>query len=610
MSQSAESGAPELTLDTASSVTDLLRSHALHRAGKEAVIQVRDPDKLAATSISYKELDARARALAHWLQQNNPEGSRILLLYPVGIEFVVAFIACIYAGMIAVPAPLPTKYRHQQARLRAIADDAGIAAVFTDSVNHESVLDWARTTGLTDLPCLVTDCDELGDPVLWEKPDCTSQTIALLQYTSGSTGDPKGVMIHHGNLLANVASFRAGLGFDENTRFGGWIPLYHDMGLMAQLLPALFLGSTCVMMTPATFLKRPHLWLRMIDRYNVNHSCAPNFAFDLCRRRVSPEQRDSLDLSHWDFVVNGSEPIQASTFKSFLEYFSQAGLKETALCPCYGMAEATVYISGVGTRAPVQTTVESEALERNHFIPTTSTENARVLVSSGRAPELEVRIVDPDSRKVLDDRAIGEIWLRGESISPGYWGRPEATEETFRARTADGDSGYLRTGDLGTLDDGEIYVTGRRKEVLIFNGRNHYPQDIEHELRSQIEELRSRFGAVFSITLGDGRESLVITHEVHGRTNDEDLLRIAASIKLISQQIFGLNPGAIVLLKSGGVLRTTSGKIQRTAMKNAFLSDELRPLFESLNSEVSEFREGWVRRSGASYGAVEKGVAL
>lgn len=575
-----------------SSVTDLIREHVRTRGEQVAVTLVRELDKPdGATALSYRQLDHEARRVASWLQERFPAGERALLLYPVGVDFVAAFLGCLYAGMIAVPAPLPGQYQHQRRRVKAIARDAGISAVLTDSANLASVSDWAQAEGLTQVQCLATDTEDFGKPDTWTMPPTSRETLALLQYTSGSTGDPKGVMISHHNLLHNVDSFRRGLGFSERTRFGGWIPLYHDMGLMAQLLPALFLGSDCVLMTPNAFVMRPHLWLRMIDKYGIGYSAAPNFAYELCRRRITDAQLAQIDLSRWEYAANGSEPVQASTLLAFAERFSSAGFRKDALCPCYGMAEATVYISGCAHRAPVIHHVDAGLLARHEFKQADPGQATRDLVSCGPARDYDVRVVNPETCQVLPDGRVGEIWLRGASVSRGYWHNEQATRATFQAVTADGDSGYLRTGDLGLIHGGEIYVTGRIKEMLIVHGRNLYPQDIEHEVRAQHPELSTRFGAVFTVSAPDEEESVVVTHEIKGRFSEERLHEITSSIKQTVLREFGVRAAGVALLKPGSVQRTTSGKIQRSAMRQLFLAGALTPIHEELDPQVSRARQ-------------------
>lgn len=577
-----------LTLEP--SVLHLLRRHADERADRTAVTFVHDheaPD--GAQSLTYAELDAEARRVASWLQERCAPGDRALLLHPAGLPFVTAFLGCLYAGVAAVPSPMPGQFQYQQRRVTKIARDASVSVALTDTGQLAEARQWIADTGL-ELPAAASDAPDFGDGVNWRRPGATAEDLALLQYTSGSTGDPKGVMVNHANLLHNADSLRGALGLTEETNFGGWIPLYHDMGLMGQLLPGLFLGSNCTLMSPMAFLKRPHHWLALIDRYDIGFSAAPNFAYDLCLRRVTDAQISGLDLSRWQYAANGSEPIQASTLREFAQRFAPAGFRAEQLAPCYGMAEATVFISGRSTRPPRIRAVDPQALEK-HLVQDPETAGpVRELVGCGDVPDFDVRIVDAEGRRVLPDGTTGEIWLRGPSVAAGYWGRPDATEETFQARTADGDGPYLRTGDLGVLLDGELYVTGRTKDLLIVHGRNLYPHDIEHELRLRHAPLAALAGTAFTVPVP--QEEVVVVHEVRGRFSQEELRELAIGMRATVHQEFGVHTAGIVLLRPGTVRKTTSGKVQRAEMRGLFLEGALAPLYAEMAPAVRATKAG------------------
>ncbi|MFE1291246.1 fatty acyl-AMP ligase [Streptomyces sp. NPDC058751] len=571
-----------ISLSHIPNAVEAIRRHVRERPERDAVIQVRDAESGEARHHSYAEFDADARRIAAELQHRYPPGSRILLLFPP-VEFITAFVGCLYAGMVAVPAPLPGSFGHERRRLRSIATDAEVSAVLTDSANRPAVAEWLSGEQMPPLDLLATDADKWADPGNWREPDLGHDTIALLQYTSGSTGDPKGVMVSHGNLLANASALYRALDIDEGTRFGGWAPHYHDMGLMAQTLPALFLGSACALLSPVTFIKSPYQWLRMIDRYDIGWSAAPNFAYELCCRRVSDEQIAQLDLSRWTHAVNGSEPVHAATVARFAKRFSSAGLNPEAPSPCYGLAEATVFVSGAAHRVPVVARVDAELLARHEFHEVPFPAPGRELLGNGQAADFDVRVVDPETREVLPTGRVGEVWLRGDSVACGYWRNESATRTAFAARTADGDAGYLRTGDLGVVRNGELFVTGRLKETLILRGRNLYPQDIEQELRARHAELGA-VGAVFTAPLPGGpdgaedtEEGLVVTHEVVGRPDTAALRALAARIRRTVVEEFGVRVTGVVLLRRGQVRRTTSGKIQRAEMRRLCLAGELRP---------------------------------
>jgi acyl-CoA synthetase (AMP-forming)/AMP-acid ligase II len=568
----------------------VMRAHAQQRPGQEAVSLVLNVDSDLRKILSYGQLDAAARSVAGWLQARFEPGERVLLLFPVGVDFVIAFLGCVYAGMIAVPAPLPGPQRHERHRVRVIATDACVCAILTDADNNQaSVFDWAAEINLAECPCMVVgDLVAAAEP--WVRPQVDAATLMLLQYTSGSSGDPKGVMLTHNNILHNVRSFREALGFDEHTRFGGWIPLFHDMGLMAQLLPALLMGSTCVLMTPGMFVARPLAWLRMIDRYDLHFSAAPNFAFELCCRRVTDEQMARLDLSRWKFAVNGSEPIQAPTLFEFAKRFASTGFRRETLRPCYGMAEATVFVSGCGNRPPLIREVDAEALAARRLEPPRDGAPTRELVSCGVPVGFDVRIIDPDTGANAPVGRLGEIWLRGNSVSQGYWRNLASTSAAFGAITSSCESGFLRTGDLGLLLDGEIFVCGRLKEMLIVRGRNLYPQDVEFELRAQHPELATRVGAVFGIQ-DTAEEAVVVTHEVRGQPDELELAALAQDIRATVFREFGARAAGVSLLRSGSVLRTTSGKIQRNAMRDLFVAGKLPCLYESLDPTLLLLRQ-------------------
>ncbi|MFI8889325.1 fatty acyl-AMP ligase [Streptomyces paradoxus] len=566
------------TLLQARSATARIRTNAHVTPADPAVIFVRDPDSPDGDETwSYARLDHEARKIAGWLQERYAPGDRVLLLYPESLQFAAAFVGCLYAGMVAVPSSLPGQYSHQRRRVDSIVENAAVAAVLTSEAVAANVLDWATSDPDREITCAVTDGPDFTDAhaEAWQVPDVDQGTLALLQYTSGSTSDPKGVMVHHGNLLHNSAALSSAFGLDRTTRFGSWIPQYHDMGLLAILLPPLLLGGSCVLMSPTTFLKRPHQWLRMIDKYQVNWSAAPNFAYELCARQITDEQLAELDLSCWRFAANGSEPVQASTLTAFAKRFAPAGFRSDTMAPCYGMAEATVFISGTGPRELAVTRVDETLLEQHEFRPVAEGRPGRDIVSCGRAEEYTVRIVDPATREVLPAGRIGEIWLRGASVAQGYWGREDATAETFGVSTLAGDTGYVRTGDLGTLHDDEIYVTGRLKEMLILRGRNIYPQDVEHALRRLHPELVGLFGAAFAVPVpgadGATEEQLVVVHEVRGSVGPDELPRLATRIKAGLARDFSVRPAAVALVRRGAVLRTTSGKIQRAAMRAQYL---------------------------------------
>ncbi|MBE1530657.1 fatty acyl-AMP ligase [Actinomadura algeriensis] len=570
-------------LTTAPDLVSLLRGHAAAAPDADAVAFLADPSGASGgpERWSYARLDREARARAAWLADHHPPGSRVLLLHPNGLEFGAALLGCLYAGMIAVPAPLPGRYRHHRARLATIAGDSGAAVVLTTAADLPEVRDWTTGRDGVALPVVAGDEPGLADPDAWTPVPLDRATTAVLQYTSGSTGDPKGVVLSHDHILFNTAMGTENLRCGG--RGGGWLPQYHDMGLFTQLLWPLLRGESTVFTTPTAFVRRPLHWLRMIDAYGIEHSFAPNFAFELCVRKVRDEDAAELDLSRWRVAGCGSEPIDPRVLTAFAAKFAAAGFDPEALAPAYGMAEATVFITGRPGRPLATRRVDLDALAKGAFEPAAAGRPARDVVGCG-APTgaCEVRVVDPESREPLPDGRLGEIWLRGRSISPGYWRRDDA--DVFAAVTADGDEGYLRTGDLGALCDGELYVHGRLKELIIVAGRNVYPQDVEQELRARHPEL-GKVGVVFDGSGGvpgegpGGGPGVVVTHEVAG-VPDERLPALAAELRHTVGREFGVGVTAVALLKPGTVLRTTSGKIRRSAMRELFHGGLLTALYQ------------------------------
>lgn len=536
---------------------------------------------------SYVKLGRSARAVAAWLQEHCAQGDRVLLLHPAGLEFASAFFGSCYAGTIAVPAPVPGRYRHERRRLTGIARNAGVRVVLTDRASLAQVEKWLAEAGLPGVLCRATD-DETGDPEAWRLPETSPDDIALLQYTSGSTSEPKGVMVSHRNLLSNVDSIMATAGADAGYRSGAWIPHYHDMGLIGLLLTGVLRGRGFAHMSPMAFLRRPYHWLRMMQELDVNMTAAPDFGYDLCVRRVTDEQLAELDLSGLRAAVNGSEPIRSANVTRFCERFAAAGFRAEALLPMYGLAEATLMVTGTSGRPPLRRSFDVTAMEGGSLVADVS---GRELVGCGGPNEFDVAIVDPRTRESLPEGRIGEIWLRGVSVAAGYWGNPDATATTFHARTSGGDGPYLRTGDLGGLHDGDLYVTGRLKDTLVLHGRNLHPHDIEDVVREQHEELQGLHGAVFTVPGAHDEEQLVVVHEIRTTWGEQRLAEVAASMKQTVTREFGVAVGSVVLVRPSAVRRTTSGKIQRSAMRDLYLADELEPVLRSEDTQLTAARQ-------------------
>ena len=538
---------------------------------------------------TYRELDRDARAIAAWLL-TQPEAQRpVVLLYDTGLDFLRAFVGCLYAGVIAIPAPVPL-YANGMRRVAGIFADADVAIVLTTAAIRDLLSAGLSDAGLADKVSLVpTDQAQLADPDAWAMPAIGPDTVAFLQYTSGSTGDPKGVVVTHGNLLHNTASMGSSFPADHNSIGIGWVPHFHDMGLIGLLLGSLANGCSCVYMSPMTFLKRPIRLLEAIDKYRATITAAPNFAYELIARRVKPAQLTGLDLSCLKTALNGAEPVRQRTIEAIADSLGPAGFAPHTIVPTYGLAEVTL-LATVGRTGspPVRLDVDAAALERNEIAPSTSAP-ALSLVSSGVAPDgIEVRIVDPQT--LLDANGVGEIWLGGASVAVGYWNRPAQTRADFQAFVGT-DGPYLRTGDLGFLSDGELFVTGRLKDLIIVNGRNLYPQDIEAAVCESHPALADSIGIAVSIDAEDKERLLVILGVKHaamaGVAHDE----LAAEIKTFTARTFDVPAPSVVFVEQRGIHKTTSGKVQRRSMKAAFLARTLDGvLYEAIDPAVENLR--------------------
>ncbi len=559
-----------------SNLVDLLRHRAAHQGFDRAFIYLVDGEN-EELPLTYRELDRQARAIAAWLQSLNLEGQRALLLYPAGLEFIAAFFGCLYAGVVAVPAYPPRRNR-SLSRIQAIADDAEAKVALTtqDVMDRvQNVLD--ETPDLKKLHWAATDKLATGLEQTWRMPDVHGDTLSFLQYTSGSTGTPKGVMLTHANLMHNSASIAYAF---EHTRSGRgvfWLPSYHDMGLIGGILQPMYIGQPNVLMSPMAFLQSPIRWLKAISKYRANISGGPNFAYDLAVRKVTDEQRDDLDLSCWNLAFNGAEPVRAETIDAFVKAFEPCGFKREAFYPCYGMAESTLIVSGgFKAAAPVIRSFDGVALEKNQVIDLLPDEDgARMLVGcGGNLLDQQLLVVDPDKLTRCAADQVGEIWISGPSVARGYWKRPDVTELIFNAHLKDTREGpFLRTGDLGFLQDGELFVTGRLKDLIIIRGRNHYPQDIELTVERSHPQVRQGAGAAFSAEI-DGQQRLVIVNEVErGRQRDE--AEIFEAIRRDAAVEHEVAIDAVVLIKAGSIPKTSSGKIQRHACRDGFVNGTL-----------------------------------
>jgi amino acid adenylation domain-containing protein/thioester reductase-like protein len=546
------------------------------------------PDKLAyrflpdgeseIPTLTYAELDRRVRAIGSWLESLNAAGERALLLYPPGFDFIVSFFGCLYAGVTAIPA-FPPRLNRPVPRIQSIvADSRASFALTTSRILNNIEQRFEHAPNLQALHWLDTEQVPAGLEADWRNPNITSDTLAFLQYTSGSTSQPKGVMLSHGNLMHNLKAIRHGFQIGDNASGVFWLPSYHDMGLIGGILEPMYVSGTSTLMSPVSFLQRPIRWLEALSQYEGTISGAPNFAYDLCVDKVTPEQVEDLDLNSWRLAFCGAEPIRPETLERFARTFAACGFRKSAFYPCYGLAESTLIVSGgEGPSEPKVSNFNRKALERDHVVPVSSeADHSHGMVSCGTSViGLKIVIVNPNTLEKCEPDQVGEIWVSGPSVARGYWELPDETQETFQAYLADtGEGPFMRTGDLGFLQDGELFVTGRLKDLIIIHGSNHYPQDIELTVESAHVALQSGGGAAFSVT-DDGQEKLVLVQEVTRKHRQPDVDDVAAAIRQAVAEKHDLQVSAIVLVKPMSIPKTSSGKIKRRACKAAFLSGEL-----------------------------------
>ncbi len=571
-------------------IVEALRDRATRRPDDVAFVFLQDGDRETAR-LTYAQLDRRARTIAAALRPLQCAGKPVLLVYPQGLELVGALFGCLYAGALGTIVPVVVP---QQAFDRApgIARDAEPAALLT----VESLRGGAQEhDALRSLPAVATDVladDDAASPP--EAPD--PEQLAMLQYTSGTTTSPRGVMLSHANFAANLRAIAQ----MENVVDGrpmlrlGWVPSYHDMGLVSFLLCPVYFGIVSVMMPPMVFMQRPLRWLEAVSRYRATYTVAPSFAFALCVRRSTPEQRAALDLSCLDTVASGGEPVRADLLERFAEAFAGAGFDPRAFLPAYGMAEttllATVPAPGSGLHAR---SLDVGALALGVATPAQSADSVRRVVCCGHAaPEHEVAIVDPGTRERMPQERIGEIWLRGPSVTRGYWKRREETAAVFDAQLQDTppSRGWLRSGDLGFLGPEGLFVTGRCKDLIIVRGANHDPLDLEIAASQSHPALGGGLGAAFSLETADG-ESIVLACEVdRSAVTDLDAAAVTTRVAESVSRRFGLALHDLALLAPGALPRTTSGKIQRQRCKERYLRGELPRLADAPHPALGRWR--------------------
>ncbi|MBK9111416.1 MAG: fatty acyl-AMP ligase [Nitrospira sp.] len=575
---------PSLSIPPGETLLDVLRWRAEHQPEQPAYVFLRDgisPD----TVLTYRQLDARARSIAGDLQSRFAPGDRLLLVYPPGLEFVQAFWGALYAGLVAVPVPPPDAYRAKVgvARVQRLAEDAGAAG----ALSTNQILELVRAQGTT-IPLeqwVICDASRPDSTAQWRSIHPLPSTLAYLQYTSGSTSAPKGVMVSHGNMTAQSRCITEAGRYDADSVTLSWMPHFHDYGLVKGIVQPAWIGRPAYLMSPLTFLKRPLRWLEAIQRYHVTHSGAPNFAYRRCVETIAAEDRARLDLSGWQVASCGAEPIAHDTIDRFAEAFAPAGFRREAFFPAYGMAEYTLLISlKRESVAPTVLSLDPATLERGVVSEAKAgIAPVRQVVGCG-APVGDTRVViaHPETLSRCAVQQVGEIWLAGASTTQGYWNNPEETARTFGATLRDtGEGPFLRTGDLGFVRDGEVFVTGRLKDLLIVRGRNHYPQDIERTVEQSHRLFRGGGAAAFSVQ-DAGEEVVVVVQEVERQATALAIDELAAAIRSAVSEQHDLHVSSVIFIKAGTLPKTSSGKLQRRACRDQFLTGQLSIIGKSV----------------------------
>ena len=563
-------------------LTDLLKTRAEHQ-GNEIAYRFLKDGEIENHSITYQELNQKAKTIAAYLQSLNLDDQRVIIIYPYdqGLEFIAAFFGCLYARVVAVTCHPPlSRNGFVDVQDRLVSSQA--KGIMTDPF----------LMGKLKKELIILDPDFhwiINNSIYssaneWKEPHILPDNLAFLQYTSGSTGKPKGVMITHQCILYNQQMLKQAFGHTDNSIGVGWLPLFHDMGLIGKVIQALYLGRPSIFMSPVAFIQKPVRWLQAISRYQATTSGAPNFAYDLLCRYVTPQQRENLDLSSWEVAFCGAEPIKIETINRFCELFSTCGFRREAFYSCYGMAEATLLITG-GKKLefPTLRYVSEVSLENNLVVISAEKKSGfRPIIGVGKSwLDEKIVIVNPYSLKRCLAHEVGEIWVSGSGLGKGYWNDQKRTEETFQARLEDNGSGaFLRTGDLGFLQGEELFITGRLNDVMVFFGLNYYPQLIEQTVQVCHPALRQNCTAAFSIKL-DGEDRLIIAQEIE-RSYRHDL-PVNEIVEIIRWSVFEkymIDVYGIVLLKTGSIPKTSSGKIQRNACKINFINDSFEVLYQ------------------------------
>lgn len=543
--------------------------------------------------LTYQQLDCKAKAIAAHLQSCISPGDRALLIYPQGLEFIAAFFGCLYAGVVAIPAPAPeaSRLKRIRPRLESIIQDAECSFILSTSkiLSHLEpfITDYKN---FKNLSYIATNTIDQNSEPNWQKNPIKSDNLAYLQYTSGSTSTPKGVAITHQNLIANIAAITQAHGYTSKSISASWIPYFHDYGLVNGMLQPLYAGIPCFIMSPVTFIKHPIRWLSAISKYDVTHTGAPCFAYQYCLEKINPDDCQNLNLNSWRVAHTGAETIRREILELFAEKFKPYGFKLSSFYPSYGLAEATLMVTTKKLdEIPKFCTVSRQSLSQSRVIiqEKNETENLVSLTSCGiSAGDTKIEIVNPETQSKCGVDEVGEIWVAGSSVAKGYWQRLDLTEKTFQAYISDTKEGpFLRTGDLGFIKNNELFVTGRLKDAIIISGCNHYPEDIELSVQQSHPALRFGCGAAFAVET-EGQERVIIVQEVNRSEQSQiDSKQITSTIRQAVSSFHEIQLYAVVLIKQGSIPKTSSGKIMRHACKVQFQEGTLEALFVDIRKK-------------------------
>ncbi|WP_373087797.1 fatty acyl-AMP ligase [Sneathiella sp.] len=570
---------------------DLLSKRAeLH--GSRIAFSYRESGSDATKQISYRELFTNARQIASHLSHIVVTGDRILIFHNSGLGFIQALWGCIFAGAVAVPAFPPRSGRRSMERLNKIANDVGANFALLDSATLTRIKPTLESNPtLNHIQMIATD-DLLSSTTVEPRnvPKLDGDSLAIVQYTSGSTSNPRGVMLKHRALLHNAHMIGCAFDAKEDSVNVGWLPLYHDMGLVGNVMAPLFHGLESVLIPPESFLLKPERWLQTISNYGARTSGGPNFAYELCINRIPDEAKVTLDLSSWEVAFCGAEPVRPDTLRRFTNAFSECGFRKNAFYPCYGLAEATLLVSGGEVdKKPIEKHFSSSSMKKNKVVPTTNREDARSLVGCGRAwNNQKIIIVDPDSGELSKSDLIGEICVQGSSVAAGYWNNAQSSSDTFGYIPKGSQEGqFLRTGDLGFVHEGELYIVGRSKALICISGDNFFSEDIEYTVEKSNPAVYPLGVSVFGVE-ENNKERVVVITELNrtfvksqtddDRSLDQRLKDLDCEIRVKVAEQHGLALKEIVFVRQMSIQKTTSGKVRRDSTRSSYLNNTLKTI--------------------------------